>query len=281
MRIVITGAAGLLGSALTKAFAAEDEVHAFTRAALDITDWASVEACLGPLRPEVILNCAAYNEVDAAESDAVAALAVNASGVLTLAQAARAADATLVHYSTDFVFNGETTRPYVEEDEPGPKSVYAASKLLGEWLAADAPRYYVLRVESLFGPARPERTRRGSLGMIVERIKAGEVVPVFVDRTVSPSFTVDIAAATRRLMALQAPPGTYHCVNSGTGTWRDVAQEAARILGLELRVRELTLETAGGKAARPKYSALSPARLATLGIVMPDWRDALARYLSL
>lgn len=282
MRVLITGGHGLLGTAVAAAAAAataEHDVHAMTRADLDITNGASVDAAVRRIGPDLIVNCAAYNDVDGAESSPMSALEVNAYGVLTLARAARAAGAVLVHYSSDFVFDGEGSQPYREDDKPNPRSVYAASKLLGEWFAAEAPRHYVLRVESLFGPMAAAGGRRGSLGGIVDRIRAGETVPVFVDRTVSPAFTTDVARATLQLVALGAKPGVYHCVNSGAATWRDVAAEAARLLGAELNAKPLTLESANLKAARPRYCALSPARLADLGIVMPPWTDALARYL--
>jgi dTDP-4-dehydrorhamnose reductase len=282
MRILVTGAAGLLGSAVTEIFRnGGDEVHPTGHAALDIVDAAAVERLVREIRPEAIVNCAAYNDVDAAEADPASALSVNAFGVLALARAARDAGALLVHYSTDFVFDGETARPYVEDDPPNPKSVYASSKLLGEWFAADVPRHYLLRVESLFGgPGVRAGSRRGSLGTIVDRIRAGGVVPVFVDRTVSPSFTPDVAAATRALMRSGAPWGTYHCVNAGQATWREVAEEAARRLGVPLTIRELTLESVAAPAARPRFCAMSSARLASLGIVMPAWQDAVRRYLE-
>ena len=282
MRVLVTGAAGLLGSAVVDAFrAAGDEVHAAVHATLDIVDSDAVERLVGGLRPDVIVNCAAYNDVDAAETHPIEALQVNAFGVRALAAAARRADAALVHYSTDFVFDGEGDRPYVEDDPPNPQSVYASSKLLGEWFAPDVPRHYVLRVESLFGgPGLGKGSRRGSLGTIVDRMRAGEVVPVFVDRTVSPSYTPDVAAATRALITSGAPWGTYHCVNAGSATWKEVADEAARLLGVTLRIEELTLGKLAAPARRPRYCAMSPARLASLGIAMPPWQDALRRFLA-
>lgn len=282
MRVLVTGAAGLLGSAVTEAFRLNhDDVHPVDRAGLDIVDAGAVNTLVRRLSPDVVINCAAYNDVDRAESDAAAALDVNAFAVKALAQAARSVEAMFVHYSSDFVFDGQASRPYREDDPPGPRSVYAASKLLGEWFAADAPRHYVLRVESLFGrPGSSAAARRGSLGTIVDRIRAGETVPVFIDRTVSPSFTADVASATRRLVESAAPAGLYHCVNDGAATWRAVAQEAAHLLGLPLVVRELTLESVTLKAVRPKFCAMSPARLASLGIVMPTWQDALARFIG-
>ena len=279
MRVLVTGSAGLLGSAVAEEFRRGCTVEAADRSVLDITDVAAVRSFVARVRPDVIVNCAAFNDVDAAELDASAALAVNALGVLALAHAAREHGATFVHYSTDFVFDGESTRPYTEEDPPSPRNTYAMSKLLGEWFAADAPRWYVLRVESLFGgPGVRAGARRGSLGTIADRIRAGEIVPVFVDRTVSPSYTPDVATATRALVERNTPPGLYHCVNDGTGTWRDVAEEIASRLGRTLTLRELTLETVVLRAPRPRYCAMSPARLASFGIVMPHWRDAVRRY---
>lgn len=280
MRVLVTGAGGLLASAIAAEFASCGTVERATHRDLDVTDERAVHVCIDRVRPDVVINCAAFNDVDAAEDRASAALALNAFAVLGLARAAAAHEATLVHYGTDFVFDGETSRPYREEDRPRPRNVYAASKLLGEWFAAEAPRHYVLRVESLFGPPAASGGRRGSLGTIVDRLRQGEEVPVFVDRVVSPSFTIDVASATRRLLASSAPFGTYHCVNDGAATWREVAEEAARQLGVAPRIRPLTLETAALKAARPRYCALSPARLASFGIVMPPWQVALAAFLK-
>jgi dTDP-4-dehydrorhamnose reductase len=118
------------------------------------------------------------------------------------------------------------------------------------------------------------------LGTIVDRIRAEEEVPVFVDRTVSPTYTTDIARATRRIIEGGLSPGLYHCVNAGAASWLEIAQEAARLIGRTLRVKRLTLATANLVAARPRYCALSPERLAAAGIVMPTWQDALGRYLT-
>jgi dTDP-4-dehydrorhamnose reductase len=280
MRVLVAGARGLLGAAVVAEFSAHASVEAADRAALDISDPAAVSAYVGALHPDVIVNCAAYNAVDAAEDNAPHALSVNAFGVLALARAARDAGAVLVHYSTDFVFDGELGRPYTEADAPNPRSVYASSKLLGEWFACEAPGAYVLRVESLFGgPGARTGARRGSLGTIVHSIMDFLEVPVFVDRTVSPSYTPDIARATRAIVERRLPSGTYHCVNSGAATWADIAVEAARQLRTAPRLRPLTLESVALRAPRPRFCALSNARLASVGIAMPSWQDALARYL--
>jgi dTDP-4-dehydrorhamnose reductase len=282
-RVLVTGAHGLLGAAITREFSRTGEVVGRGHDELDVADEAAVTAALDELRPDAVINCAAYNDVDAAEDQPVETLSVNAFGVLALARAAAHYDTALVHYSSDFVFDGTASRPYTEEDQPNPRGVYAASKLLGEWFALETLEgraAWVLRVESLFGDPGPGSTRSGSLGTIVRRIRDGEEVPVFVDRTVSPSYTGDVARATRVVLETGLPSGLYHCVNSGAATWAEIAEEVARLLGRPLRMKPITLESAALKAPRPRYCVLSNARLAAAGMAMPEWRDALARYLA-
>ena len=282
MTVLVTGAGGQLGRTVAKLFAAGCDVVPLTRAALDLTDEAAVRSAVGAARPGVILNCAAYNAVDAAEDDPVTALAVNAFGVRSLARAAAAVDATLVHYGTDFVFDGAASAPYDEDDEPNPQSVYATSKLLGEWFAR-GPRHYVLRVESLFGggalaPGADGRRLGGSVDRMADALLAGRGVRAFVDRVVSPSFVEDVAAATLALVRTAAPHGLYHCVGSGHATWFEVATELAARLGAEADIHGVTLDDLDLRAPRPRFCALSNRRLAAVGVEMPHWRDALARY---
>lgn len=276
MKALVVGARGRLGAAIVHEFTAHADVVALGRADLDITDDVAVRQRVVDEAPDVILNCAAYNAVDAAQDDPVTALSVNALGVRALVRAAASVHAALVHYSTDFVFDGQGHRPYVESDRPNPQSVYATSKLLGEWFAVDTPRHYILRVESLFGQA-DDAPRAGSVGTILNRLEAGDEVPVFVDRTVSPSYVIDVAAATRAIIERRVPPGVYHCVNSGYCTWFELAEEAARILGRPARLKPMTVESFPLPAPRPKFAALSNEKLARLGIVLPAWTDALRR----
>ena len=283
VRVLVTGAGGQLGAAVGRLFAAaDDDVTRATRADIDLTDPRQVRAGVAAARPEAIVNCAAYNDVDGAEGQARTALAVNAFGVRTLAHAARGAGATLIHYSTDFVFDGMARRPYTEDDAPNPRSVYATSKLLGEWFAQGGP-HYVLRVESLFGasggPGGTGPTRRGTLDRMADALLAGRPVQAFADRTVSPSYVEDVARATRALLRAAPPPGLYHCVGSGHATWISVA----RTLALRLEAPEGLVERATRadlrlRAARPAYCALSNAKLAAAGVPMPSWEDAVARY---
>ena len=282
MRALVTGAGGQLGRTVARVLAAGCDVEPLTRAELDITDDARVRAAAADVRPDVIVNCAAYNAVDGAEDDPAAALEVNALGVRSLARAAAGIEATLVHYGTDFVFDGTASEPYAEDDAPNPQSVYAASKLLGEWFARGA-RHYVLRVESLFGggalaPGADGRRLGSSLDRIADALLDGREVRAFTDRVVSPSYVHDVAAATLALVRAGSPPGLYHCVGSGHATWFEVTKELAACLGVEPAIRGITLDGLELRAARPRFCALSNRKLAAAGVEMPHWRDAVARY---
>ncbi len=280
MRILVTGAAGQLGAVLVSRFrGAGHEVVGATRAELDVTRHADVMRVVSDARPDVIANCTAYSDVEGAEDNVEAALEVNAFAVRSLARAARERGATLVHYSTDFVFEGEPTRTvsYTEEDRPNPQSVYGCTKLLGEWFAADAPKHYVFRVESLFGgPAA-----RSSVDKIIDALAAGREARVFVDRVVSPSYVEDVATATEAALAKGVPFGVYHCVNGGHTTWYELGREIARLGGwderslVRVKVADVTL-----KARRPQFAALSNGKLEGAGVGMAGWEDAVGRYLT-
>ena len=278
-RVLVTGAGGQLAHYVARSFAGA-EVLALDRNELDITDAAAVARLVAEAAPDAIINCAAFNDVDGAEDRPEQALAVNAFAVRSLALAAETAGAVLVHYSTDFVFDGRrTSEPYTEADAPAPRSTYASSKLMGEWFALDAPRAFVLRVESLFGAPAGWTGRRGTLDAMIAGLREGREVRVFTDRVVSPAYTPDIAAATRHLITNDAESGLYHCVNDGYATWEQVALEAARLMGVDPVLRRTTSDKVALKAARPTYCALSPRKLATAGFTMPAWQDALDRWL--
>jgi dTDP-4-dehydrorhamnose reductase len=275
MRILVTGSRSQLAGAIVDSFEGLAEVSARSHRELDIADAAAVNRQVSELEPDVIINCAAYNQVDQAERDPIAALDGNAFGVRALAEAAASIGATLVHYGTDFVFDGTASRPYAEEDEPNPQSVYAVSKLLGDWFARSAPRAFVLRVESLFGgPAA-----RSSLDKMVAAILDGREVRAFSDRTVSPSYVVDVAAATRALLE-RGEPGLYHCVCGGHATWYEVAQEIARRIGRPATIVPITVNDMPLAAPRPAYAALSNAKLARAGFVMPTWQESVAACIA-
>ena len=274
-RVLITGAGGQLAVAIAAEFAKRAKVHALGHVELDITSAAAVEREVSSFHPTHIVNCAAYNDVDEAEDQAETALNVNAFGVRVLARAAADTGAMLVHYSTDFVFDGSAGRPYTEEDRPNPASVYAASKLLGEWFALEAPNAFVLRVASLFGGTRA----KSSVDRIVTALLEGREARVFSDRTASPSYVVDVASATRQLVE-QGAPGLYHCVGTAHCTWHELGLEAAKLLHAEKGLLvPVSVASVRMRASRPKYAALSNAKLAAI-VPIPTWHDALGRYVT-
>jgi len=277
MNVLVVGAAGQLGQAMTARLAVEHAVTRWTRDEIDLRQHRELGMRVRQLAPAAIINCAGYNNVDQAEQDQETALDVNAMVVRTLAGAAADLDAVFFTYSTDFVFAGTAAVPYTEQDRPEPQSAYAQSKLVGEWMAADAPKHYVLRVESLFGGPK----RRSSIDRIANAVLAGEPAPVFVDRVVSPSFVADVSEASAHLLRTGPTSGVYHCVNTGHATWFDVGREIARMLGKPdsvlkpIRVNDVVLP-----ASRPQFAALDNAKLASAGFAMPSWQDAIARYLA-
>jgi len=276
MKVFVTGARGQLAGAIIEAYKNSAQVLAYSREKLDITDFDAVMSRVQADSPGVIINCAGNNDVEGAEDAPDQALTANAFAVRVLARAAREIGATLVHYSTDFVFDGKATRPYVEEDVPNPQSVYAQSKLLGEWFALDAPRAFVLRVESLFGGANA----RSSIDRIAQAIAEGRESTVFRDRIVSPSYVLDVAAATKALLE-RGEPGLYHCVGTGHASWHEVGLEIARVMGREqdARLKPVSVADVSLRAPRPRFAALANDKLSRV-VPLPTWQDALRRYLA-
>ena len=276
MKVLVVGAAGQLGQAMVVRLAREHAVTPCTRADVDLTDHAAVLNFIARAAPQAIVNCASYNDVDGAEQHQARAFAVNAFAPRTLARAAEALDAILVHYSSDFVFAGTAAQPYTEGDAPEPQSVYAQSKLVGEWLAADWRRHFVVRVESLFGGTQA----RSSVDRIIDAVRKGADAPVFYDRVASPSYIEDVAGATAYLLGGGAPFGLYHCVNSGHATWLELGQEIARVLDRSAAgLKPVSVDAVTLKARRPRFAALSNQKLAAAGYAMPTWQDALRRHL--
>lgn len=280
-RALVFGAGGQLGAAIVKRFqdagSGQYSVTPLTREDLDVTDTTAVAHVIRDTAASLVVNCSAYNDVDRAESDAAAAFAVNAFAVGAMARACQQSESVFVHYSTDFVFDGDAVEPYREQDRPRPLSMYAASKLLGEWFAADAPRHYVLRVASLFGGA----AARSSVDRIIAGLASGRSVPVFQDRTVSPSYVDDVVDAIVRLLEVGAEPGIYHCVANGATTWAELGRRVAGELGADERLlTSVSVRDVPTPAKRPVYCALSNGKLAEVGVRMPEWQDAISRYVQ-
>jgi dTDP-4-dehydrorhamnose reductase len=280
MHIVLTGGAGRLARVLANELTSNGHtVTSLGRKALDITNASDVAVTMRQLRPQVIVNCSAYNDVDGAQIDSKTAFAVNAHGPRFLAEAASDVEALLVHYSTDFVFDGMGQVPYTEDASPNPLSVYGVSKLAGEEAVRRIASHYVLRVESLFGGVGVGG-HRATMDYLADAMLTGRPVRAFTDRTVSPSYAADVARATRLLIENDACYGTYHCVNSGHATWCDVALEIARQLNIPSRIEPIRAVDHEYPAPRPLFCALSNKKLVDAGVGMPSWQMAVERHLE-
>lgn len=283
VRVLITGAGGQLAADLRAACAAAGyTVHAPRRAELDIADEEAVQSALDALRPELILNAAAYNRVDDAEAHPALAYAINALGPRLLARGAATLGATLVHYSTDYVVGGDRATPYHEDDPPAPRSAYATAKLAGEFFVrALVPRHYVLRVCGLFGLAG-RSTRQGNfVETMLRAADAGRPLRVVTDQVVAPTSTADVARVTLDLVHRQAPYGLYHCTGRGETSWYDFARAIFEQAGLRPDLQPITALDYGAPALRPAYSILDNAKLGAAGVRRPaHWRDSLSVYLD-
>lgn len=275
MRLFVTGSRGQLGRALKRAVAAGGHQYSgFDLPELDITDADAVRRAVAEVRPHAIVNCAAFTAVDAAESDEDTALAVNGTAVAGLAAVADEAGATLVQISTDYVFDGRSSRPYREDDPTNPQSAYGRTKLAGERAALAARRNLVLRTAWLFGEGA------NFVGAIRGQLDAGaRTLRVVGDQRGCPTFAGDLAGALLRLLEGGAT-GLVHVVNAGDATWLEFAAEIVRRLGVEADIVPITTAEANRPANRPAYSVLDTSRFRGFaGADLPSWQDALARHL--
>ena len=275
----MVGAEGQLGRALVARLGA-DLAWAGGRAGLDVGDPAAVERRLAEVRPDVVFNAAAWNAVDLAETRFAEALLVNAAAPAHLARAARACGARLVHVSTDYVFDGTATRPYVEDDPPRPLSLYGVSKLAGEQaVAASGSEHLVVRTSAVLGVGA-SRSKGGSfVERIVARARAGQPLRVVGDQVFSPTYAPDLAAALVGL-AERGARGLVHVTNSGTCSWHGLAVAALELAGAAAPVAEIRSDELGAPARRPAYSVLSNERAVALGLApLRPWREALAELL--
>jgi len=281
-RIALFGSRGQLGIELKSEFSARGyQVACFDRSTVDITDAAAVERAIAGCDPAVVLNAAAYNQVDISETEPLAAFEVNGLAVRNLAITCRNSDAQLVHFSTDYVFDGQAGRAYREEDSPRPLGAYAVSKLAGELYARaylDTP--LIIRTSGVFGPGGMD-TARGNFVELMLRLASGSnPIRVVEDHVASPTYAPALAARTAELIDRGAH-GVFHIGGGTPISWFDWARKIFEAAGLNPLLKSTNEREFRTPARRPKYSALSNAKMETLGLApMPSLDNAIKEYLA-
>jgi dTDP-4-dehydrorhamnose reductase len=279
-KITVLGNAGQLGQELMTEFTRRGYyVTGMDRDVLDITDRFQVEECIAALDPSVVVNAAAYNQVDVAEQEPQAAFAVNALAVRNVAIACRQADASLVHFSTDYVFDGAAGRPYTELDAPHPLGAYAVSKLAGELFAhAYLDKPLIIRTSGVFGPGGLDTARGNFVEMMLRLASSGQPIRVLEDFFASPAYAPALAARTADLVDRELD-GVFHIGGGAAVSWFEFAKMIFRAAGLSPELRPTNEREYRTEARRPKYSPLSNAKMESLGIEpMPSLEDAVRDY---
>jgi len=284
MRIVILGAGGRLGAALVREYRPEFDVIGLNRAQLDLAKSDQLRDRLSSFEFDLLINCAAFTNVDLCESKQAEAFAVNADAPKVLAEICSEKKAKLIHFSTDYVFDGEKREPYLEDDAVKPISVYGESKRAGEEnILALQDRHLVVRVSWVFGPDRPS-----FIDAMIERARKEATIEAVADKWSTPTYTADIARMLTQFVDVKVPGGVLHFSNSGECTWQEYAQHALDIslaLGISLKAKTVgalkLADMQGWIARRPVYSVLSTGKYAKLtGAIPRSWRDAVSDYIE-
>ena len=280
MKIVIIGANGQLGQEFFKLPGAH-QIIPLTHAEVEVEDAASVRERLEQHRPDVVVNLAAFHQVDECEDRSERAFAVNALGALNVARAAKEKAAGVMFISTDYVFGGDQSRdrPYLESDPPSPLSVYGSSKLAGEHLVRIAnPNHFIVRTAGLYGKVTSHKGWTFP-ELMLKKAQAGEKLRVVHDQVLTPTYTRDLVQAMLQVLE-KGRPGLYHLTSAGSCSWFEFAQTTLELAGVPAEIEPVPSRSFPARANRPAYSVLNSERLEPLGIPgLRPWREALKAYL--
>ena len=277
MRILVTGARGLVGGPLVRRLSAAHEVLGLDLPEFDVRDADACAAAVSRFRPDRVMHLAAWTDVDGAEKDPAGAAAVNEAGTRNVASACRAAGAAMLYVSTDYVFDGKKTSPYREDDPVAPLSAYGRTKLAGEQhVRALAPSWWIVRCQSIYGAGK-----KSFVDAILGRAQSGAPLSVVADQHVSPSWCEDVAE-TLAAVLLSGAPGLYLASNAGSCTWLECARAALDLRGMaQIPIEPTSAAKLARPAPRPAYSVFDCSKIETAtGRRMRPWRDALAAYLA-
>jgi dTDP-4-dehydrorhamnose reductase len=278
VKIVVIGANGQLGMDLMQAFADETPVG-LTHTEIEITTIDSVSRVLNEMKPDLVVNTAAYHKVDDCEKNPERAFQVNAIGAKNLAVVTESLKADLVHVSTDYVFDGKKHSPYVETDLPNPLNVYAVTKVAGEhFVTANSSRYYIVRSSGLYGHNKCRAKGRNFVETMLAVAKEKKEVRVVQDEVLTPTYTYHLARQIRDLVKTGAY-GLYHITNNGSCSWYEFAAAIFKHAGVTVNLVPTTVKEFMSPIKRPHYSVLENAGLQSLGIDhMPDWQTSLKHF---
>jgi dTDP-4-dehydrorhamnose reductase len=280
MKIALIGADGQLGFDLLNLLPTE-KCHPLFYPDFDVREAQKTRDILQSLAPDVVINTAAFHRVDECEDRPEEALIVNAVAVRNLALICRERNAVLVHFSTDYVFDGRKRTPYVEEDEPAPLNVYGVSKLAGEYFIRSlCQKYFLIRTCGLYGSAGCREKGMNFVELMLHLEKSGRPLRVVDDQWVTPTSTEELAARILELLGTERY-GLYHMTNEGQCTWYEFAREIFSVVGRAANLSPIDSQAYGAKARRPAYSVLENQRAKALGITdFSPWREALKNYLK-
>jgi dTDP-4-dehydrorhamnose reductase len=279
--VLITGARGQLGSDLSVLLAERGEVRAAGHEELDIADDEAVAAAIADLSPTLVFNCAAFHNVDRCEEEEDRSFEVNARAVKRLAAACAKVGAKLVHFSTNYVFDGTSVEPYAEGDRPSPRSVYAISKLAGEHAAlAYAPGALVVRTAGLYGMHGSESKGGNFVTRMLARARGQGSLRMVADQRLTPTFTWDLARAVVEAVDADAD-GVLHLTNSGECSWHEFTRAIMDVAEIDVPVEAIETETGPGQVQRPRNGVLRSVRADALGLSpLRPWNAALTDYMS-
>jgi dTDP-4-dehydrorhamnose reductase len=278
MKIAIIGSTGQLGTDLVKILQNEHEVIGLTHKDIEVSDYKSC-LILKELKPEVIINTAAFHKTDQCEEEPLKTFSVNTIGAKNVATISKEINAITVYISTDYVFDGSKTEPYTEEDTPNPINTYGISKLAGELYTKQNPKHYIIRVASLFGIAGASGKGGNFVETMIKKALNKEVINVVDDMWMSPTYTKDAALIIKKILEANIPYGIYHATNKGYCTWFQFAQEIFKLTGLTPIIKPIKTDQLQMKAKRPRFSALESIKLPKYGIQARRWEEALHEYL--
>jgi dTDP-4-dehydrorhamnose reductase len=280
-RYLIIGAWGQLGTDLHKTFDHAGELIALSHQEIDVCDYTGCQRQLDRLRPDFVINLAAYHRVDECEDQYEKAFAVNAHAVGHLAKVCQDIGAVLVHFSTDYVFNGSRKIPWKETDPTDPLNAYGASKRAGESLLKMwCQRYFIFRVTGLYGVAGSSGKGGNFVQTMLRMARENRKIRVVDDQILTPTYTMDLARKVWEVIRT-GQYGIYHCTNAGECSWYEFADQIFKQSRINANLSAQSTAESGAKARRPPYSVLAHENLAKLGLDdMPPWQDALARYLK-